>query len=233
MTITSETYLAANGLPARVVSVQTMYYASQAPEEAVVAAENEVFFFYHFDESGRLDQIRAKNLPGDIGLEWEEDGGRVSLFFLYEGEKRTTLVSGTIAAAGNILQLLQHYTAFADAELVFEGTNSLIRLKDGRIVFQRIQQDENTWTETEEEEADGDGITRIRTVTHRGTEEYVQIMEYDREQRLIRITSEDGGRRASMTLRYESLTEDGKRIDRGYMDELETEDEEVLAEMAG
>ena len=137
-----------------------------------------------------------------------------------------------ITAAGNILQLLQHYTAFADAALVFEGTNSRIQLKNGRVVSQRIQQMETMWTETEEEESDSDGITRSKTLTHSGSTDMVQIMEYDREKHMIGLRMEQNGRNAAMRIRYESVTEDGKRTDRGYIDELETDDEEIKAEMA-
>ena len=231
-TVTAETYLSAEGLPTRIVSGHLVSQTSESPENTVPIKDYEISFFYHFDENGRLDRVRRGSESAWIGLEWTEGNGTlVRLFFLQDGEKKTELSSEDITWAANVLSLLQYYTDFADAELVFEGTSSRIRLQNGKVVYQRIQHDENTWTETESEEA-GEGISRTRSVTHMRTYEYVQIMEYDREKRMIRLASEESGRSAAISIRYESVTEDGKRTDLGYMDELETDDEEIKADMA-
>jgi hypothetical protein len=231
-TVTEEIYLSAEGLPARIVSAHVVSQTSESSENPAPITDNEIFLFYHFDENGRLDRVRRGSESAWISLEWaEENGTLVRLFFLQDGEKKTELSSGDVTWAANLLSLLQYYTAFADAELIFEGTTSRMRLQDGKVVYQRIQQNENTWTETESEEA-GEGISRTRSVTHTRTYEYVQIMEYDREKRMIRLASEESGRSAAISIRYESLTEDGKRTDLGYMDELETDDEEIKADMA-
>ena len=52
-------------------------------------------------------------------------------------------------------------------------------------------------------------------------------MGYDREKRLVLVSTEESGRISFARIRYESVTEAGKRKDLGCMDGIATDKEEL------